>query len=71
MTNCTPKLRDLRMQAGLSQNALSRLANLDRGTISSAENGKDVQELSIRKALGAIGTKLGREVSMDEVVGKK
>lgn len=68
MPKCTPKLKEHRIKAGLSQNALSRLADLDRGTISNAENGKDVQELSISKMLRPIGERLGKEIDMSDVI---
>lgn len=68
MPKCMSKLKDLRIQAGLSQNALSRLANLDRGTISNAENGKDVQEVTISKMLKPISERLGRDLSIASVI---
>ena len=68
MPKCSSKLKDLRIQAGLSQNALSRLADLDRGTISNAENGKEVQEVTISKMLKPISARLGRDIEIASVL---
>lgn len=40
-----PKLKSLRMQAGLSQAKLARRADVDRNTVAAAENKKNCQEL--------------------------
>jgi transcriptional regulator with XRE-family HTH domain len=63
-------IKDLRMKAGLSQNKLARLADLDRTTVSNAENGASVSELSLSKLSAALSSKLGREVSLDHLLGK-
>jgi DNA-binding XRE family transcriptional regulator len=52
------KIKSLRLQQGLSQNALARKADLDRATIASAERGRKISDLSMSK----IATALGLEV---------
>ena len=61
------KMKNLRLQAQLSQNQLARAANLDRGTISAAENGRAVQELSRAKIAAALSTALGRRIEADSM----
>lgn len=58
------RVKNLRLEAGLSQNQLARKANLDRGTVSAAESGKDLQELSISKLERALSEELGRKVAI-------
>lgn len=53
------KLRSLRMSAGLSQNALARKADLDRATVSAAENQKNVSDLSLAKIATALSVSVG------------
>lgn len=65
---CKERLRKLRMQAGLSQSKLARMADLDRTTVSNAENGKDVQELTISKILRVLNEELSLTVSVEEVI---
>ncbi len=62
------KIKNLRLEAGLSQNQLSRKADLDRGTISAAENGKDVQDVTVAKIATALSTALGRKVKTDDIL---
>lgn len=64
---CKERLRKLRIQAGLSQAKLARMADLDRTTVSNAENGKDVQELTVSKMLNALNEELKLEVSVEDV----
>jgi transcriptional regulator with XRE-family HTH domain len=68
MPRCTEQLRVLRLKAGFSQNRLAREAELDRATVSNAERGKEIQELSLAKILQVLGRKLGREIELHEVV---
>jgi transcriptional regulator with XRE-family HTH domain len=62
MPICKPILKQLRLEAKLSQNKLARLADLDRTTVSKAENGVDVNELSVSKLSSALTKALGRTV---------
>jgi hypothetical protein len=41
---------------------------LDRATVSNAEHGKDVQELTVAKILQVLSRKIGREIELDEVL---
>lgn len=61
------KIKSLRLEAGLSQNQLSRKADLDRGTISAAENGKPVQDVTVAKIATALATALGRNVTTNDL----
>ncbi len=56
------KIRKLRIEAGLSQNQLARKANVDRGTVSGAENGGNPTELTLSRLAKALGDLLGRPV---------
>lgn len=64
---CNGRLKSLRMQAGLSQARLGRLADLDRTTVSNAENGKDVQELTVSKMLNVLNAELNMSLTVDDV----
>lgn len=68
MPVCRPILKQLRLEAKLSQNKLARLADLDRTTVSKAENGVDVNELSVSKLSSALSKALGRTVTDRELV---
>ena len=61
------KIKRLRMEAGVSQNQLARKANLDRGTVASAENGGAPSELTTSKLARALGELLGRSVDNEEL----
>ena len=56
------------MQAGLSQSRLARMADLDRTTVSNAENGKDVQELTISKIIRILNEELDLAITVEEVI---
>ena len=60
------KIKSLRLEAGLSQNQLSRKADLDRGTISAAENNKDVQDVTVAKIATALSTALRRNIKTED-----
>lgn len=60
------RVKQLRMQAGLSQNKLARRADLDRSTISNAERGKEVSDLTVRKLEIAFSEVLGRSINLRE-----
>jgi len=61
------KMKTLRLEARLSQNQLARKADLDRGTIASAESGRKVQDLTLSKISGALSEALGRTVDIDDL----
>ena len=65
MPICSPRLKQIRLEARLSQNRLARLADLDRGTVARAERGDDVSDLSIAKMAQALSVQLNREISLD------
>jgi transcriptional regulator with XRE-family HTH domain len=67
MRKCTKKLRQLRLDAGMSQNQMARAAGLDRQTISNAERGAGVADLTVAKLRSALTAKLGREVRDEEI----
>lgn len=64
------KLKQLRLEAGLSQEKLARLADLNRGTIAAAEEGKVVNELTQSKLGKALTKALGRTVKSTEMFGR-
>lgn len=63
---CNRNLKTLRMTAGVSQNRLARISDLDRMTISRAENGNEIQELSAQKIANGLESALGRRVDISE-----
>lgn len=66
MINKKTRLKQLRLEAGLSQNRLAREANLDRGTVSSAENGNSINEVTASKLAKALSKVLERRVDIGE-----
>ncbi|HEY7415056.1 MAG TPA: XRE family transcriptional regulator [Ktedonobacteraceae bacterium] len=62
-------LRDLREQAGLSLSELARLANIDFKTAKKADSGGSVQRLKALALLSVIGSRLGREIRIEDVEG--
>ena len=62
------KLKKLRLEAKVSQARLAGLAELDRGTISAAERGKPIQELTLSKLTDALSKLLGREIVDSDVI---
>lgn len=64
MPRCNGEVRKLRFEAGLSQNKLARLADLDRSTVSSAENSGEVSDLTMAKLTSALEKALGRPVQI-------
>jgi DNA-binding XRE family transcriptional regulator len=62
MPQCNGELKKLRLEAGLSQNKLARAADLDRTTISSAERGEEVTDLTLSKLATALSRVLGKEI---------
>lgn len=68
MPSCSSHLKELRIKAGLSLNRLAREAGLDRATVSKAERGFEVQDVTLAKILNAIGRELGRDLEFRDVV---
>lgn len=62
------KIKSLRLEAKLSLNQFARLADLDRATVSKAEKGAAVSELTLHKIAAALGRQLDRSVDADELV---
>lgn len=62
------RLKSLRLQAKLSQNKLAVKAELDRTTVSNAENGHNVSEITISKLIAALSKELGREISLNSIL---
>lgn len=58
----------LRREAKVSQGYLARKADLDPGTVSAAENGKNISDNTRLKLAGAFSELLGREVLEIEIV---
>src|SRR5207302_8086291 len=54
-----PTLRDLRLQARLSINALAHLARIDRKTVERAEEGQPVQDAKAYAIVETLGQELG------------
>jgi transcriptional regulator with XRE-family HTH domain len=67
MPQCNGDLRKLRLEAGLSQNKLARAADLDRATISSAERGGEVTDLTLSKLAAALSKALGTAVPASQL----
>lgn len=62
-------LKQLRLQARLSQSELGRLANVDGKTVKRAEGGQPVQEVKAYAIVSALGEALGTQLSMSDVQG--
>jgi DNA-binding XRE family transcriptional regulator len=65
---CNGQIKKLRLEAQLSQNKLARLADLDRTTVSSAENGLEISEITLSKLVTALSKALGRTISPNSVL---
>lgn len=65
-----PQLKTLRAKARLSQARLARLADVDRATVSSAENGRNCQEMKCRMIIDGLNkgffTSNGIELDPDQ-----
>ena len=68
MPQCNGQLKTLRLQAKLSQNALARRADLDRTTVSNAERGREVSELTASKLASTLSDELGLEIGIDRIL---
>jgi transcriptional regulator with XRE-family HTH domain len=75
MPTTTPKngrsspIRKLRMKAKLSQSQLARKAELDRGTISNAEKGNKLSELTLEKLASVFSEELKQVIEADDLLG--
>ena len=70
MPVCSGQLKKLRLEAGLSQNKLARAADLDRTTVSSAERGAEVTDLTVSKLSSALAERLRRPVTENHLLGE-
>ena len=60
-------VKQLRMKARLSIQALGRLANVDTKTIRRAEDGLPIQELKAVAIVEALGQTLGQDLTINDV----
>ena len=60
-------LKELRLRARLSAQALGRLANVDAKTVTRAEQGLPVQELKAVAIVEALGQALGQDLKIEDV----
>lgn len=60
-------LKELRLRAGYSIAQLARQAGIDRGTVTRAEQGIEIQDAKAYMILQALSIKLGREVTFKDV----
>lgn len=67
MPACKANLRELRLQAGLSQSKLAQAADLDRTTVSHAEQGLEVSDLTISKIVKALSARLDSKVEAADI----
>lgn len=68
MPKASSKLKALRLEAKLSQNHLARLADLDRSSVSAAERGREVTDLTLEKLVNALGDALSQSLIVDDVI---
>ncbi len=62
-------LKELRLEARLSVNALSKLAKVDRMTIDRAESGTPVQDVKAYAIVQVLAQQLGRKLRLEDVEG--
>ncbi|WP_260168430.1 helix-turn-helix transcriptional regulator [Sulfitobacter noctilucicola] len=62
------KIKGLRLQAMMSQNKLARMADLDRTTVSNAERGMEISEITVHKLAHALSDALGKQISVEDIV---
>lgn len=68
MPRCNGKLKECRLKAKLSQNKLARVAELDRGTISRAEAGDEVNDVTLAKLVDALNEHLPRQITAKDLL---
>jgi transcriptional regulator with XRE-family HTH domain len=61
------RLKSLRLEAKLSVSQFARLADLDRATVSKAEKGGAVSELSLHKIAATLSEELKRPLKPEEI----
>jgi len=64
-----PTLKELRLKARLSAEALGRLANISGKTVTRAEEGLPIQEVKAVAIVEALGQALGQELRVTDVEG--
>lgn len=62
------RIKALRLEARLSLSNLARLSDLDRATVSKAEKGNSVSELSMHKMAAALSQELERPLAPEDLV---
>ena len=62
-----PTLKELRLKARLSAEALGRLANVSGKTVTRAEEGLPIQEVKAVAIVEALGQALGQELRVEDV----
>ena len=67
MKKCNKTVKTLRLRAGLSQNALARLSVSRSVTISNAERGLDVSDLTLSKIATALSNRLEQEIDAEQL----
>jgi len=66
-----PTLKELRLRARLSAEALGRLANVSGKTVTRAEEGLPIQEVKAVAIVEALGQALGQTLRIEDVEGLK
>ena len=67
MPQCNGQLKKMRLQAGLSQSGFARKADLDRTTVSKAERGREISELTLSKLIFALSAALGQDIPEEQI----
>ena len=62
-----PTLKELRLKARLSAEALGRLANVSGKTVTRAEEGLPIQEVKAVAIVEALGQALGQQLRVEDV----
>ena len=64
-----PTLKQLRLEARLSHNALAKLAKIDRITVERAEEGTPVRDIKAYAIVQALNERLGTRYTMEQIEG--
>ena len=67
MLRASNSLKTLRLEAGVSLSKFARMSDLDRGTVTNAEGGKPVSELTGAKLIKTLSKTLQRQISTKEI----
>jgi len=62
-----PTLKELRLRARLSAEALGRLANVSGKTVTRAEEGLPIQEVKAVAIVEALGQALGQQLRIEDI----